>query len=44
MEGREEGIARQRRKGIRHKKVTLMVRCYQEDGELKWEIASYLST
>jgi hypothetical protein len=34
-EGREEGIARQRRKGIRHKKVILTVRCYREDGEIR---------
>jgi hypothetical protein len=34
-EGREEGIAKQRRKGIRHKKVILSVRCYWEDGEIR---------
>jgi hypothetical protein len=34
-EGREEGIARQRRKGIRHMKVILTVRCYREDGEVR---------
>jgi hypothetical protein len=34
-EGREEGIARQRRKDIRHKKVILTVRCYREDGEVR---------
>jgi hypothetical protein len=31
----EEGIARQRRKGIRHKKVILTVRCYRDDGEIR---------
>jgi hypothetical protein len=34
-EGREEGIARQKRKDIRHKKVILTVRCYREDGEVR---------
>jgi hypothetical protein len=34
-EGREEGIARQRRKDIRHMKVILTVRCYREDGEVR---------
>jgi hypothetical protein len=31
----EDRIARQRRKGIRHKKVILTVRCYREDGEIR---------
>jgi hypothetical protein len=34
-EGREDGIARQRRQDIRHKKVILTVRCYLEDGEIR---------
>jgi hypothetical protein len=34
-EGKDEGIARQRRKGIRHKKVILTVRCYWDDGEIR---------
>jgi hypothetical protein len=34
-EGKEEEIARQGRKVVRHKKIINTVRCYREDGEVR---------